>query len=74
MPAPAVKTDEEGKTLPFYELDKVRLTKAITAKGRRFSPGLVGTVVYCHGKEAYEIEFPKISDFFQMPAGYLEKV
>lgn len=73
MPAPVFKPDEKDEPLSFDELDRVRLTKAITAKGRKFDPGISGTVVYCHGKDAYEVEFPGIKDFFQIPAGYLEK-
>jgi len=65
--------DKEAEPLSFNELDKVKLIKTVIAKGRSFPGGLAGTVVYCHGTEAYEVEFPGIHDFFQIPAGYLEK-
>jgi len=56
------------------ELDRVKLTRAVSVKDRAFAPGLVGTVVYCHGAAAYEVEFPGINDIFQIPADDLEKV
>lgn len=56
------------------ELDRVRLTKAVSDKGRQLAPGLKGTVVLCHGTEAYEVEFDAIGDdFFQIAAKDLEK-
>jgi hypothetical protein len=58
----------------FRELDHVRLTRAVSVKDRAFAPGLAGTIVYCHGVEAYEVEFPGIKDIFQIPAGDLEKL
>ena len=73
MPAPAITPGEAGKTSSFNELDKVKLIKAMTDKGRRFAPGIVGTIVYCHSTKAYEVEFPGIHDFFQIPPEYLEK-
>jgi hypothetical protein len=58
---------------PLTELDRIRLKKPISAKGRSFALGLLGTVVYGHGTAAYAIEFPGISDIFQIPAAFLEK-
>jgi hypothetical protein len=55
------------------ELDRVKLTWAVSVKDRAFAPGLVGTVVYCHGATTYEVEFPGIDDIFQIPADHLEK-
>jgi len=74
MRAQAAKPDETSNPSSFDELDKVKLTKAITAKGKSFAPGIRGTIVYCHGTQAYEVEFPGIHDFFQIPAEYLQKV
>jgi hypothetical protein len=66
MPAPAAKRD------------KVKLTRPITVKGHSFAPGLSGTIVYCHGTychgaAAYEVAFPEIRDFFQIPTETLAK-
>jgi hypothetical protein len=69
-----VKAKPAAETAAFSELDHVRLTKAVSVKDRAFAPGLVGIIVYCHGVEAYEVEFPGISDIFQIPAGDLEKL
>jgi hypothetical protein len=57
----------------FQEFDRVKLVKAITAKGRALRVGLAGSVVYCHGGDAYEVEFSGISDFFQIPRDHLQK-
>jgi hypothetical protein len=44
----------------------------MTVKGRRLASGATGTIVYCHGVAAYEVEFPGIHDIFQIPAEDLE--
>jgi len=54
-------------------LDRVKLVKAVSDRGRALGPGLQGTVVLCHGAEAYEVEFDGIDDFFQISAKDLEK-
>jgi hypothetical protein len=73
MPAPATRSSEGDK--PLEELDRVKLIKAVHDKGRLLGPGLTGTVVLCHGSDAYEVEFDSIDDdFFQIPAEYLEKI
>jgi hypothetical protein len=69
---------EDGKSEPplsilFRDLDRMKLKKEIAVKGRTLSAGLTGTVVFCYGAEAYEVEFPGIKDFFQIPSGYLER-
>jgi hypothetical protein len=66
--------DASSRSVGLRELDSVRLTRAVWAKNREFSPGVVGRVVYCHGAEAYEVEFPGISDIFQIAAEDLEKL
>jgi hypothetical protein len=58
----------------LQELDRLKLVKAVTDKGRALGPGLRGTVVLCHGSEAYEFEFDGIDDFFQVSAKDLEKI
>jgi hypothetical protein len=74
MPAPSHTASAKPTAIPaLHELDRVKLTETITAKGRILRSGLVGTIVYCHGSEAYEVEFPGISDFFQVPQGSLAK-
>jgi hypothetical protein len=45
----------------------------MTVKGRHLASGATGTIVYCHGVAAYEVEFPDIHDIFQIPAEDLEK-
>jgi fatty acid/phospholipid biosynthesis enzyme len=57
----------------FRDLDRVRLTETITEKGRTLFAGLEGTIVYCHGSEAFEVEFQGISDFFQVSQANLVK-
>jgi hypothetical protein len=69
---------EDGKraaalSVAFRDLERVKLKKELTVKGRTLPAGITGTVVFCYGAEAYEVEFPGIKDFFQIPAGYLEK-
>jgi hypothetical protein len=77
MPATRVRKREEQKAaLPpaLHELDRVKLVNSVSDKGRALGPGLRGTVVLCHGSEAYEVEFDGIDDFFQISAKDLEKV
>jgi hypothetical protein len=77
MPTTKVRKIEEREAtlLPgLHELDRVKLVKAVSDKGRALGPGLQGTVVLCHGLEAYEVEFDGIDDFFQISAKDLEKV
>ena len=57
----------------FGELDIVRLKKPIMVKGQALASGLTGTIVYCHGVEAYEVEFSGLNDIFQIYAEDLEK-
>jgi hypothetical protein len=56
------------------ELDRVTLVSAVSDKGMTLDPGLQGTVVLCHGSEAYEVEFDGIDDFFQISAKDLAKI
>jgi hypothetical protein len=78
MPMPRATRDETeapvARQAPPRELDQVRLIKAMSVNDRALAPGLVGTIVYCHGIAAYEVEFPGISEIFQIPAGDLEKI
>jgi hypothetical protein len=61
-------------TAALGELDRVTLRRAVTDKGRMLAPGLKGTVVLCHGTDAYEVEFDDIADdFFQIAAKDIEK-
>jgi hypothetical protein len=76
---PITKVRESGEEKPglptaLYELDRVKLVKAVQDKGRALGPGLQGTIVLCHGAEAYEVEFDEIDDFFQISAKDLEKI
>jgi hypothetical protein len=73
MPAPSPRP-ETAKPPDFDELDRVKLKKAIAVEGRDFRSGLAGTIVLCHGHEAYEVEFDSIDDVFGIPAEYLEKI
>jgi hypothetical protein len=67
--------DQKPVRLPgLHELDRVKLVKAVSDRGRALGPGLQGTVVLCHGAEAYEVEFDGIDDFFQISAKDLEKI
>lgn len=72
MPA-TLKKPEAEKSSDFDEFDRVKLKKAISVEGKDFAPGLAGTIVLCHGHEAYEIEFDGIHDVFGVPAEFLEK-
>jgi hypothetical protein len=68
MPVPSHTSSAQHEAPPaLQELDRVKLTETVTAKGRVLRSGMEGTIVYCHGSEAYEVEFPGISDFFQVP-------
>jgi hypothetical protein len=58
----------------LHELDRVTLVAAVSDKGRALGAGLEGTVVLCHGAEAYEVEFDGIDDFFQIKGKDLKKV
>jgi len=60
-------------TIAFDELDRVRLKTSVCDKGTLLPAGKQGTIVLCHGIEAYEVEFPDIQDFFQIKAQDLEK-
>ena len=76
MPVTKVKIDgQEAPAIPaLHELDRVKLTKTVRDKGKAIGPGLRGTIVLCHGVEAYEVEFDGIDDFFQISAKDLEKL
>jgi len=56
------------------DLDRVKLTAVSKDRGRTIASGAVGTVVFCYGNTAYEVEFDGIDDFFQVPAENLEKI
>jgi hypothetical protein len=58
----------------FHDLDRVKLLKSVTAKGKALDPGLLGTVVFCYGREACEVEFDAFDDVYQIPAEDLEKI
>jgi hypothetical protein len=76
MPAITTGKTEARKSVHLTglrELDRVKLVSAVSDKGRALGPGLQGTVVLCHGSEAYEVEFDGIDDFFQISAKDLEK-
>jgi hypothetical protein len=76
MPLTKAKKDrQESPAMPaLQELDRVKLTKAVSDKGRALGSGSKGTIVLCHGTEAYEVEFDGIEDFFQISAKDLAKV
>ncbi len=70
-------TSAKPETKPpsgFDELDRVMLKEASAVEGRALAPGFVGTVVFCHGSTAYEVEFDGIHDVFGVPAEYLDKL
>ncbi len=73
MAVTRLKRGAEQIAAPFGELDRIRLKRAMTVKGRHLASGATGTIVYCHGVAAYEVEFPDIHDIFQIPAEDLEK-
>ncbi len=58
----------------LHDLDRVKLKKAVTVEGTSLRSGLEGTIVLCHGTEAYEVEFDGISDFFALEPDFLEKI
>ncbi len=58
----------------FGELDRVKLKRAVSTEARDFDPGMMGTIVHCHGTQAYEVEFDGIDDFFQIAAEDLAKI
>ncbi len=72
MAVSKLKRDGEKISAPFGELDRIRLKRAMTVKGRRLDSGATGTIVYCHGVAAYEVEFPGIHHIFQIPAEDLD--
>jgi len=72
MAVSKLKRHGEKISAPFGELDRIKLKRAMTVKGRRLASGATGTIVYCHGVAAYEVEFPGIHDIFQIPAEDLE--
>jgi len=70
MPVPLAKS---AASAAFAELEHVRLKHAVHDKGTLLPAGKQGTIVLCHGTEAYEVEFPDIQDFFQIKAQDLER-
>jgi hypothetical protein len=72
MAVSKLKRDGEKISTSFGELDRIRLKRSMTVKGRRLASGATGTIEYCHGVAAYEVEFPGIHDIFQIPAEDLE--
>jgi UDP-N-acetylglucosamine pyrophosphorylase len=54
-------------------LDLVRLKTSVCDKGTLPPAGKQGTILLCHGIEAFQVEFPDIQDFFQIKAQDLEK-
>jgi hypothetical protein len=73
MPVTSAKP-ATARTPRFEELDRVKLTKAISVEGRMLQPDLTGTVLLCHGRTAYEVEFDGIQDVFGVPAEFLERL
>lgn len=54
------------KFMSFDELDKIRLTKEFSDKGRYLNAGLIGTIIYRHKDRAYEVDFPCVQGFSQI--------
>jgi hypothetical protein len=73
MAFPEVKSGESEDDL-VHDLDRVKLLKPVTAKGRVLEPGLLGTVVFCYDREAYEVEFDEFDDVYQIKAEDLTKI
>jgi len=68
------KVNAEDSDHVFHDLDRVKLLKSVTAKGKTLPPGLRGTVMFCYGKEDYEVEFDEFDEVYQIPAEDLEKI
>ncbi len=66
--------DKSAALLAIHDLDRVALTQALIVDGVTLAQGRIGTVVFCHGAEAYEVEFEGIDDFFQIRSGFLSKI
>ncbi len=73
MSSSKTKRDRE-KQPAFHELDDVKVTKPLVVNDHLLAAGMAGTIVYCHGVAAYEVEFPGINDIFQIPADHLAKI
>jgi len=58
----------------FRDLDRVKLRQDLDVEGHHIGAGSLGTIVFCQGSEAYEVEFEGINDFFQISPAFLEKV
>jgi hypothetical protein len=71
-PQPKSETDAPSPTI-LLEHEHVRLRKTLTIEGRIFRAGTEGVIIFCHGTEAYQVEFPEINDFFLVYAENLEK-
>jgi len=74
MPDTIVKQGEVPKPATLGELERVRLKNAVESEGRALASGLTGTIVLCHGTQAYEVEFDGIHDVFGISAEDLEKI
>jgi len=69
-----MSASKDKPAVALHDLDRVALTKALTLDGITLEQGRIGTVVFCHGAEAYEVEFEGIDDFFQIRSGFLTKL
>jgi len=67
-------SDGPAMTRPLADLDRVSLKSPLIIKDRVLASGMIGTVVYCHGAQAFEVEFPEIYDIFQIAADDLDKI
>jgi len=70
----ADRDSSASSRLIFNELDRVKLKKSLETEGAALGAGLEGTIVLCHGNEAFEVEFEGIHDFFQIEWDDLEKI
>ena len=50
------------------------LKEDFQVEGRALGAGLVGTIMRCHGSQAYEVAFDGIHDVFGVLAEYLDKL
>jgi hypothetical protein len=58
----------------FSELSVVKLRQSATIEGIDLSKGDEGTIVLCHGNEAYEIEFAQYDTVVCVSATLIEVV
>jgi len=69
-----MSASKDKPAVALHDLDRVALRQAITLNGVELAKGRIGTVVFCYGATAYEVEFDGIEDFFEIRSECLQKL